>query len=126
MIFAIAVHMAKIRTLGRTAAWLAVIIIIVLSLIPGEYRPQSGMPKPAEHFAAYFLTAVVFVWWYGPYYTWIIAGLCGLSALMETLQIWIPGRDGEFIDFVASSGGVVSGVIIGAAVLCAVRLVRGN
>jgi hypothetical protein len=42
----------------RGAGFFGVLAIIVLSLVPGAYRPHTGLPGQAEHFIAYCSTAL--------------------------------------------------------------------
>jgi hypothetical protein len=43
-------------TIARAAGFFGVLAIIVLSLVPGAYRPHTGLPGVAEHFIAYYST----------------------------------------------------------------------
>jgi hypothetical protein len=47
-------------TIARVAGFFGVLAIIVLSLVPGTYRPHTGLPGVAEHFIAYCSTAFAF------------------------------------------------------------------
>jgi hypothetical protein len=100
----------------QVASYLAVIFIVVISLVPGDARPHTGAPGQGEHLIAYFLTGVLF-------------GLRGTSrgnllfialafvigaGVLETAQTWVPGRNSQFGDFVASSAGTLAGVAAGA------------
>jgi hypothetical protein len=46
--------------IARAAGFFGVLAIIVLSLVPGTYRPHTGLPGVAEHFIAYCSTAFAF------------------------------------------------------------------
>ncbi len=98
----------------RFAPWLAIFAIAVLSLVPGEARPHTGMPGQVEHFLAYFLTAVALGIRFpnSVYRVPITLALCTYAGAMEILQIWIPGRNAQFVDFIASSGGALSGSLV--------------
>jgi hypothetical protein len=103
----------------RFAPWLCVFGIAVLSLVPGEARPHTGLPGQAEHFMAYFLTAL-FLGIRPRYLVWRILlalALCLYAGLLEVLQIWVPGRSAQLIDFAASSCGALSGMIVVAMLL---------
>jgi VanZ family protein len=104
----------------RFAPWLALFAIAVLSLVPGEARPHTGMPGQAEHFLAYFLTALVLGIRVGTsvYCIPTTLALCAYAGAMEILQIWIPGRNAQFIDFAASSFGAFSGSLVCILTLC--------
>lgn len=64
----------------------------------------------AEHFVAYFGTAMVF----GLSRTWpSLAMQClllmGCAAVLECGQLYVPGRQASFHDFAFSAGGVLLG-----------------
>jgi VanZ family protein len=98
----------------RAAAWLALLTIIVLSVVPGEIRPQTMHDKHFEHFAAYCITGGMFaagyprlrqVASYG-----IMLTLCAGS--MEIVQLWIPGRTPAAGDFLASIVAAWIGLLV--------------
>jgi hypothetical protein len=45
--------LALVQRMARLAGGLAILGVIVLSLVPGELRPHSGLPGIAEHFVFY-------------------------------------------------------------------------
>lgn len=96
----------------RLMPWLAVAGIAILSLVPGPMRPHTGLPGPAEHFMAYTLTGLVVASRCRSLRAKVLATtLLGLYAGgLEVLQIFVPGRDPEFLDFVVSSAGAILGV----------------
>jgi VanZ family protein len=100
----------------RAAGWLAVFIISVLSLVPGQGRPQSGLPGGFEHLSAYFIAALLLVVGYPDRNTWakLALLLIVLSGALEILQLWVPGRRSELAGFLASSSGATLGTLAGA------------
>jgi VanZ family protein len=93
---------------------LAFVVIGALSLVPGEMRPHTGYPGQAEHFLAYWVAAVAICI---QQRTWInriafAVALCLYAGILEILQIWIPGRHSQLIDFAASASGAVSGCLL--------------
>ena len=42
----------QVRRLAALAGWLGIVVIAVLSLVPGDYRPHTFLPGPAEHVLA--------------------------------------------------------------------------
>ena len=98
----------------RWLAWIAVIAVAVLSLVPGEFRPHVTTSNYIEHFAAYFLTSAVVALAYRATIQSVLAIMFFLvtyAGLLETAQLWIPGREARFTDFVASTLGVVAGIL---------------
>jgi VanZ family protein len=108
------------------ALWLSLLVIVILSLLPGDARPHTGAPGKFEHFIAYFgaglfiaaryqaLTARLIFW----------AGTASLSCILEFLQQFVPGRGPNPFDALASSSGLTVGILIGGAVITALWSLR--
>ena len=83
-----------IEKLARVPAWLSVVLIVILSVLPGSERPHTGASGHVEHILAYSITAALLALAYGSRSsaTVIVIGLSVLSGLMEIVQIFIPGE----------------------------------
>jgi VanZ family protein len=97
----------------RCLGWLSVAAIIVLSVLPGSDRPHSGISGQLEHVIAYAVSAALLGLAYPESRARLTAWafLCVLSAALESLQLWIPGRTSELIGFSASSLGATLGML---------------
>ena len=111
--------MTFLFTIARAAGFFGVLAIIVLSLVPGTYRPHTGLPGEAEHFIAYYATAFAFALGFRSRASRvvIVLGLTLLAGSMEVLQLWVPGRHSAIIDAVVSSSGGLLGIALGGLVL---------
>jgi VanZ family protein len=111
--------MTFLFTIARAAGFFGVLAIIVLSLVPGTYRPHTGLPSEAEHFIAYYSTAFAFALGFRSRASRvvIVLGLTLLAGSMEVLQLWVPGRHSAIIDAVVSSLGGLLGIALGKLVL---------
>lgn len=110
----------------RVAGYLAVGVIIVLSLLPGNERPHTGASGHIEHITAYFITMFLLAAGHPQRRQQIIA-LCLLSicaGLMEIAQINIPGRTASIGDAVVSSIGAGFGLV--AYLLLSLKLSGGR
>jgi hypothetical protein len=54
----------QIGRISAVAGWLAVLIIAILSLVPGNLRPHTVLPGPLEHTLAYALTGAALAFGY--------------------------------------------------------------
>jgi VanZ family protein len=101
-------------TVVRLLAWISVIAIAILSLVPVAFRPHTGAPKYSEHFVAYLVTSALFVLAYksvrrAPA---IVIGLVVYAGSLEFAQLWVPGRMARIGDFAAGALGVVVGILL--------------
>ena len=98
----------------RLAGQLAIVLIGVLSLVPGQLRPHVLASGQLEHFGAYYVAGFMLGFGYfGRLPLLAIAvGLSIYSGILEVAQLFIPGRGSRLIDFVASSSGACTGVIL--------------
>ena len=105
------INRGSIIALAKLAGSLAVVVIAILSLIPGSIRPHLVAQPKLEHVAAYLLTAAFLTLGYGKdrYPTLIAAGLSVYSVILEIAQLGIPGRHAQVLDVVSSSIGAVIG-----------------
>jgi VanZ family protein len=101
----------------RLAGIIGVLLIAVLSVLPGELRPDTGFAGIIDHFLAYALSALVLsMGWPGQAVS-ITVGLFGLGAISEAAQIWVPGRHAELATVLTNGVGAFVGAAIGHATL---------
>jgi VanZ family protein len=101
------------RTVGRATAWLALVAIIVLSLVPPGDRPSTFMPHKIEHAGIFLLDGVAF----GIAYCgcqWLTSIMAVMfCASIELAQLAVPGRHARlsdfFVDAIAISVGIFGG-----------------
>jgi hypothetical protein len=105
----------RLVTFARAGFLLGVLIIVLLSLVPGELRPHTGASGHVEHFGAYAATAFLAAQGLRLRGHIICAvGLAALSAAVEIAQMLIPGRNGEFAGFFYSTLGAWLGLLAGS------------
>jgi len=103
--------LAQVQRLARLTGGLAVLAVIVLSVIPGDFRPHSGLPGIAEHFIFYLGGAGLLALGYEK---WVSAGVVVLvlslaAVILELSQLVIPHRDANLLDVLVSAGGAITG-----------------
>lgn len=107
---------ARLRSsrLGQVLIVACVILITVLSLLPGSWQERTSLPGPVEHFIAYSGTGFILALFLPRRLLWPAAVLlAAYSGLMEILQNFSPGRDPAVRDFLVSSAGAFFGAGIG-------------
>jgi VanZ family protein len=94
-------------------AWGCILVLGVLSLLPGDEIVRTGVDGRIEHMVAYagasFVIASVYARRLGP--VRLAALLVVYAGLLELGQLWSPGRHSSPFDWLASSAGVVAGLI---------------
>jgi VanZ family protein len=96
--------------LARLAAWLFFVAILILTFVPPTLRPLSGLPHNVEHLAIFFLLGAAFALGYRGH-AWAL-GLMGITgaAVLESLQIFTPGRHARLTDFLVDALGICLGI----------------
>jgi hypothetical protein len=107
------------------AGYLGVTAIVVLSLVPGEWRPSLGLAKAIEHAIAYAI--VGFLVTTPGHAKWRpVVILIVLAGVLELGQVWIPGRNANLVDFLASSAAALFGAMGRTFVLARVPRLSGS
>lgn len=96
---------------GRVAAWACIVVVGALSLVPADQVTRTTLGGHAEHVLAYAMTAFIAAAAYSERKpTRIGAALIAYAGVLEFLQIFSPGRNARFEDFMFSGAGVILGV----------------
>lgn len=94
------------RALARALAWVGILAIIVLSIVPAIDRPVTGAGQWAEHFTAFGLVAAMFAVGYRLSLVQFVVLALIFCGGVELLQILLPTRHARLsdfaVDFVAS------------------------
>jgi VanZ family protein len=82
--------------------------------VPPNLRPTTDAPHDVEHAAAFLITGVLFGLAY-PGREWILSiGAVLFCAMIEILQLYVPGRHARGIDFVVDVSAALAGVLVAA------------
>jgi VanZ family protein len=106
----------------RAAAWLVLLAIVVLSLVPPWARPVTA-PQTVEHLTIFLLTGLAFGLGYPRRQFSEAVLLLGFTGAIELAQLWVPGRHARLSDFLIDALGLCIGIGI-AAMLTRLRWVR--
>jgi hypothetical protein len=103
--------LALVQRFARLTGGLAVLGVIVLSVVPGDFRPHSGLPGIAEHFVFYLGGAGLLALGYEK---WVSAGVVALvlslaAVILELAQLVIPHREANLLDVFSSAAGAIVG-----------------
>lgn len=101
------------KTILRLTAWLLLLSIAALSLVPPWYRPVTGIPHALEHFAIFLAAGLAFGLGYSTPYLLQLIMLILFTAAVEIGQLLAPGRHARLTDFLIDALAV--GVGLGLA-----------
>jgi VanZ family protein len=102
------------RKLYLVAAWAALSAIVVLTVVPPNLRPTTDAPHDVEHAAAFLITGVLFGLAYAGRERILSVGAVSFCAIIEILQLYVPGRHARWIDFAVDALAAVFGIFVGA------------
>jgi VanZ family protein len=94
----------------RLFGWLLALLITALSLLPPDFRPETGAPHHFEHFAIFCATGVAFGAGYTNGRGALAAALVFFAGAIEFAQIFAPGRHARLSDFIVDAAAICIGV----------------
>jgi VanZ family protein len=94
----------------RIVAWCLAVAILMLSLVPPDLRPETGVPHAAEHFTIYAVTGTAFGLGYAQREAFLAATLIIFAGIVELAQLLVPGRHARLSDFIIDALAMGLGV----------------
>ena len=98
----------------RIVAWSLAATIIVLSLVPTELRPETGIPHMFEHALAFAATGAAFGLGYETRREILAIRLAIFAGAVEIAQLFAPGRHARISDFLVDAVTICVGAIAGS------------
>jgi len=98
----------------RLAFFACLVVLVLLSWLPGDAMVRTGIGGQVEHTVAYFGTAVIMALAYRerPRLRLQVLLLVVLAGILEVGQLYVPGRSFAVFDFAASSAGAIIGGLL--------------
>src|SRR5262245_15364008 len=95
----------------RATGLVALCLVVILSILPGNMQIRTPAPKEFEHFFAYFIVASALALGYRhSLFAFAVAiFLIVVAGALEQFQRLIPGRTARLADWEASTMGVIIG-----------------
>ena len=108
----------------RVVAWIIVIGLIIVSLVPAPLRPGTGASHNFEHFGSFLLAGIIWCLAYADRLLLWLGTMSVFAGSVELLQILVPGRHARFSDFAVDALGGCAGVLVTFLVVGCYRLCR--
>ena len=104
----------KIEHIFQVLGLLGIWLIILVSLVPGPFRPQTSMSGYTEHFFVYAVVAGCFAlgWRSRLFQAGIVISAFAIAGMLETLQSFVPGRSSDTASTIVSGARGFWGVFI--------------
>jgi VanZ family protein len=103
-----------IRSLSRLAFYFGLVLVVILSLIPQDVLPPTGISDKANHVAAYTALALAGgIGFRGVRRLMLVAaGLLLLGASLELAQSVLPDHVASLYDLLADAIGIMLGALL--------------
>jgi len=95
----------------RIVAWSLAGIVVVLSLVPSDLRPETGVPHLLEHLLIFAATGAAFGLGYKAMRGLLTIQLIIFVGAIEVAQLFVPGRHARLSDFLIDAMGISGGSI---------------
>ncbi|WP_428673805.1 hypothetical protein [Reyranella sp.] len=98
----------------RPAFFACVALLVLLSWLPGDEMVRTGASGRLEHVVAYFGTAIVMALAYRERPRLLVQTLLliALAGILESGQLYMPGRTAALFEFASSSAGAGLGGLL--------------
>ena len=101
------------QIISRASAWILLMTIAVLSLVPAQDRPGTSLPHLVEHLSIFLVTGMAFGVGYPQRRLFQFVTLVAFAAAIELAQLLVPGRHARLSDFLIDALGMSLGLSIG-------------
>jgi hypothetical protein len=105
------------RDIMRAVAWIVVVGLVMITLVPAPLRPRTGVSHNFEHFGAFVVAGVFWYLGYAERLRLWLGAVVIFAGGLELLQLLVPGRHARFADFVADTLGGCAGILIALGVV---------
>jgi VanZ family protein len=102
---------------SRIAAWILVAVIAILSLVPHQLRPETGLPNNFEHAGIFAAAGAAFGLGYNRRPSLLMIGLVIFAGAIEIAQVLIPGRHARLSDFIVDTASMCATVMVGSIIM---------
>jgi VanZ family protein len=101
------------QIISQASAWILLMTIAVLSLVPAQDRPVTSLPHLVEHISIFLVTGLAFGVGYPQRRLFQFVTLLAFTAAIELAQLLVPGRHARLSDFLIDALGMTVGLSIG-------------
>jgi hypothetical protein len=116
----------NIRLVIRSAAWLSIAIVLLVTIVPIGFRPTTGFSPDIERFCVMAVVGALFAAAYPRKFWLIVLALSLAAAMFEPLQFIAAGRHPSLRDVAFKSLGAAIGAAAGYAIALAAGAIHSR
>jgi VanZ family protein len=98
--------------LFRAAAWVSLLGLLILTVIPADERPVGGFQHDLEHFVAFGPTGFLLGLAYASRFRLLYPAALAFTLVLELSQIALPSRHARVEDFIVDAVAVCLGLAV--------------
>jgi VanZ family protein len=99
----------------KAAAWICLLSLVVLTVIPGDERPVSGFQHDWEHFIAFCPAGFLLGLGYANRFRWLYPVAIAFTLALELSQIPLTDRHARVDDFIVDAVAACLGLAVAQA-----------
>ena len=115
---------SKLQTVATVLAWLVLVGLVVVTLVPLGLRPHSGLSAQAERFIAFAIAGVCLALAYPRRPLLIVIAIVATAVGLEAAQYLAINRHPGLSDLIAKLMGGGAGLALGWALRAIVSAIR--
>jgi VanZ family protein len=104
-----------LETTLKAASWLVLLGLVIVTIVPADARPVSGLRHDLEHFIAFGLAGVMFGIAYSGHFRVLYPSSIVFTLALELSQIPLATRHARLEDFVVDALGACLGIVVAYA-----------
>src|SRR6516165_3163137 len=97
----------------RAASWVIILGLVIVTVIPGDERPITGLQHDIEHFVAFGLAGLTFGFAYFQSVRVNLLSAFVFTLVLELSQIPLATRHARLRDFMVDATAACVGIVIG-------------
>jgi VanZ family protein len=94
----------------KALSWLVIVGLVILTIVPADERPLTGLQHDLEHFVAFGLTGFLFGLAHAGYFRLLCLYAILFTLALELSQIPLATRHARVEDFIVDAVGACLGI----------------
>jgi VanZ family protein len=96
----------------KAASWVMILGLVIVTVVPGDERPITGLQHDIEHFLAFALAGLTFGFAYAQSLRVNLSSAFVFALALELSQIPLATRHARLRDFIVDAAGACLGIVI--------------